>query len=593
MSVPDRNDIDDRYKLDRSQIFASDDRWECVRTDLLAELDSVSSRFDPPIETTDQLARLVDTVSSLYRRKQRLELYAQLTQTVTDTAAADARMRRYRGLNSEFESAIATVLEALSRTPDETLDALVFSLTDRTRFVNNLRRQACHRREPAIEAVIGEFEEALTAPDRTIQAVREQAFQPPEIERPDGETIAVTRGRYRTELSSPDRDYRRAVYEAYQTELGRFAQPLATAYAEKLKALSSLADVRGYESIRQLQLRKKCYPENGLESEFPTAVHDTMLATIRENLGPYHQAQRIRAEKLGVETLRPFDRRVSIAAPPEPEIPYERARRLITESVRPLGSEYQRAVRSFFGNDRIDVYASEGKRNAIAFCPSSIDDGAFIVMSYRDTIESLFTLTHELGHAILIDYLQDVDPIYASGPRATEEIPSVLHELLLVDHCIEHGGALAAHARNRLLRYVGGLLYGQAMYSAFKTRLAASVEHGEKLAADRLSSVFGELQTEFVPVVSWPEYAHNEWLNTALCRDPFHHYQYILGATGALTISDRLETGTATPADYREFLRNTGRTDAVTLFAELGLDVTAPEPYEGAIDAFSAYIDEL
>lgn len=155
-------------------------------------------------------------------------------------------------------------------------------------------------------------------------------FDPPEVERPDGTRTELTPGRYRRALSHPDRGYRKRAYEAYHAAFDRFARTLGTAYAEKLVAASTLADVRSYDSVRQLQFRHEYYPETGL-------------------------------------------------------------------ALAPLGSDYQQKAEEFFAADRIDASPHENRRNDIGYCPSSADDGAFILMNYQDDVESMFICATSSG----------------------------------------------------------------------------------------------------------------------------------------------------------------------------------------------------
>lgn len=594
MSVPPRKTIDTEYRWDLSQIFATGEDWDTSCEDLETKIERFESTLVAPPESTTDLEAFLDSIADLYRRKQRLELYATLEQDGTDRDGADERMRRYHDLSTEFESVIAGALRVLQETDDETLDALAVDLDDRRRYLSNLRSQAERRRSSEVETVVGRFSEARAAPDRVIVAATAEDFEPTAVERPDGTRVELTRGRLQRELSNPDRAYRKRAYENFHAELDRFEETIATAYVEKLKGTSALADVRGYDSLRDQAFHGSTYPESGLECLLPTEVHDTMLDAVRGNLGPRRRARRLRTDRLDVDTLRQWDLDVSVVEAPEPEIPYEEARNHIVEAIAPLESDYQDRLEAFLADDRVDVYECEGKRNDIpAYCPSSSEDGAFVMLNYQDDVRTMFYLCHELGHAMHTAHHREGPSMYATCPRPVEEVPSILHELLLVDHCLEEGGALADHARNRLLQFVDGNFYNATMWSAFTHRLATAIENGEDPDAGQIASEFASLQTEFDPVTEFPDRARKNWLNSSLYREPYHFYQYVLGVTGALSVRDLLQSGDLTAEEYRDFLRSTGRFDPVDLFDQLGLDVTSAEPYERAAETFEAYLDEI
>ena len=592
MSLPAREDVDPEYRFDLTRIFETPADWDEAAETLRERLAELESRADEPLDSTSDLRALLELTEECFRRKQRLDLYATLSENVnTDSEDATNRQRRFRNLESEFDPVVAGVKRRLRKTDDGHLDSLVAELDDYRRYAEDLREQARRVRSPDAEDAIAAHGEVRSAPTRIIVAVTTEDFDPPTVERPDGESVTLRYGNFREELTRPNRDYRRRVYEAYRTEMDRFEHVLARAFAEKLSAANTEVEVRGYDSIRDRDFRGT-YPESGVDPAFPGAVHDAMLAAVRANLGPYHRAQELRRKRLGVEALRPWDGSVSLADEPAPEIPYEEAKSHVLAALDPLGDDYVARARSFFEERRIDAFPTENKRTDIpAYCPSSATDGAFVLANYRDDVRTMSYVAHELGHALNVSYHREGPSRYATCPSAICEIPSILHELLLVDHCIEEGGALADHASDRLLAFLGGNFYSAAMNSAFVHRLATAVEDGESLSAERIREHYADLLAEFRPVVESDDRAGRNWLGRGM-REPYSNYQYVLGATGALVVRDRLREGSLTPAEYCDFLRNTGRRDLLAQFESLGIDVTSAEPYERAAKAFDGYVDE-
>jgi len=592
-SLPARDDVSPEYRFDLTRIFESPDEWADAATTLREDLDALESRADESLETADDLRALLELVEDCYRRKQRLDLYVTLYGNVnTESDEAADLQRQFRDLESEFEPAVAAVKRRLRATDDDRLDALVAELDDYRRYAESLREQAERVRSPDAEDAVAAHGEVRSAPTRVIRAITTEDFDPPSVERPDGETVSLRYGNYREELSHPNREYRKRVYEAYRDEMDRFENALARAYAEKLAAANAEVEVRGYGSIRDRDFRAT-YPESGLEPGLPGEVHDAMLDAVRDNLKPYHRAQAVRRERLDVEELRPWDLEASIADAPAPEIPYEEAKSDVLDALAPLGDEYVSRARSFFEERRIDVFPTESKRTDIpAYCPSSAEDGAFVLANYREDVRTASFVCHELGHALNVTYHREGPTRYATCPTAICEIPSILHELLLVERWMEQGGALADHARNRLLEFLGGNFYGSAMHSAFDHRLATAVEDGEDLSAERVRETYADLLGEFRPEVAYEDRAGRNWLGRGL-RPPYSSFQYVLGATGALVVRDRLREGSLSPAEYRDFLRHTGRRDLLDQFDALGLDVTSADPYERAAEALEGYLDEF
>ncbi|WP_115863688.1 M3 family oligoendopeptidase [Halorussus litoreus] len=610
MSLPARDDVDPEYRFDLTSIFETPANWEAVAEDLrerLAELESVaegesaagvsaegeSAKAEDSLASAADLRALLERTEECYRRKGSLDLYATLYGNVnTESETADDLQRQFRDLERDFEPAVASVKRRLRETDDDRLDAFVAELDEYRRYAVSLREQAERVRAADAEDAIAAHGEVRSAPTRVVEAVTTEDFDPPTVERPDGTEVELRYGNYRDELSHPDRDYRERVYEAYRDEMDRFEHVLARAYAEKFAAAATEVDVRGFDSIRERDFRGT-YPESGLEPGLPGEVHDAMLATVRANLDPFHRAQEVRRKRLGVETLRPWDLSVSIAESPEPEVPYEQAKSDILTALAPLGDDYVARTRSFFAERRIDVYPTEEKRTDIpAYCPSSAADGAFVLANYRDDVRTASYVCHELGHALNAAYHREGPARYGTCPTAVTEVPSILHELLLVEHWMEQGGALADHAENRLLAFLGGNFYNVAMHSAFDHEVATAIEAGDSLSAEQIRGVYADLLAEFQPEVASDDREGRDWLGRGM-REPYSSFQYVLGATGALVVRERLRDGSLTPEDYRDFLRNTGRRDPVAQFESLGMDPTSAAPYERAAEAFAGYLDAL
>lgn len=589
MSLSPRDDIDTEYRFDLTRLFETPDQWTTARDELADKLNTLAA--DPP-ETPEELQILLDEMEACYRARQRLDLYATLSANVnTRSETATERERAFREFDAAFEPVAASVRRTLGDIDDNRFAALVEPLDGYRYYAENLRIQARHVRSPAIEEVIAAHNESRSGPTRILKAITTEDFDAPRVERPDGETVAIRPGNYQTELSHPDRDYRRRVHDAYRAERRRFAATIVRASAEKLDAAATEADVRGYDSIRDRDLRGT-YPESGLEPSVPESIHDTLLDAVRDNLGPYHRAQRLRRDRLGVDQLRPWDRRVSLAEPPAPELDYDEAKKLIIDSLSPLEEAYVDRARQFLDDRRVDVFPTQDKRTDIpAYCPSSAANGAFVLANFRRDIRTMFFVTHELGHVLNVAYHREEPSRYATSPSAICEVPSILHELLLAEHCIQQGGALAAHAQNRLVECVAGNLYRNARTAAYNHALATTVESGTELTVERARNTYADLLDEFDPI--YDRGGVDDRVVGIGMRIPYSSYQYVLGATGALAVRDRLREESLSPDDYRKCLRRTGCQPPLDSFAALGIDIRSVAPFERAAATFDGYLNEL
>lgn len=591
---PPRDDVPERYRFDLSRIYETPADWADACEAFREEIATLEALADVDIEGANDLRALLEATEDAHRRKQRLELYATLARNVaTDDDAAADRRRRFEDLDAEFNAAVDGVRSRLAATDGDTLDAAIDALDEYRRYAEDFREQSRHALDPAVAETVAAYEKTTDTPTAVVRAATTEDFDADPIAGPDGGQVEITTGNYISELADPDREYRRRVYETFRAELDRFEATITEAVAGKVRAAQADTEVRGYESVRDRALRRPSYPESGLRCRLPEDVHDTMLASVRANLDPYHRALRIRRERLGVDALRPWDRRVSIAESEPPTVEYDEAREHILTALEPLGADYVEALDAFFEGRRIDAFPTQSKRTDIAaYCPSSAADGASVLGNFREDVRSTYILCHELGHAMHVEQHCEGPTRYATAPRPVEEVPSILHELLLVDHLIAESGALADAARNRLLECIGGNFYGAARSSLFTHELAQHAEGGGSITTERTREAAATIREEFYAPVEFGEHTGRP-LPVSLTREAYSNYQYVLGATGALAVHRQLREGDISPADYREFLRSTGRDDSVALFEQLGCDVWTPDPFETAAETFGTYVSQF
>jgi oligoendopeptidase F len=591
---PPRDDVPERYRFDLSRIYETPADWADACEAFREEIATLEALADVDIEGANDLRALLEATEDAHRRKQRLELYATLARNVaTDDDAAADRRRRFEDLDAEFNAAVDGVRSRLAATDGDTLDAAIDALDEYRRYAEDFREQSRHALDPAVAETVAAYEKTTDTPTAVVRAATTEDFDADPIAGPDGGQVEITTGNYISELADPDREYRRRVYETFRAELDRFEATITEAVAGKVRAAQADTEVRGYESVRDRALRRPSYPESGLRCRLPEDVHDTMLASVRANLDPYHRALRIRRERLGVDALRPWDRRVSIAESEPPTVEYDEAREHILTALEPLGADYVEALDAFFEGRRIDAFPTQSKRTDIAaYCPSSAADGASVLGNFREDVRSTYILCHELGHAMHVEQHRSGPTRYATAPRPMSEVPSLLHELLLTDYFLDAGGPLAAAARNRVVSLLAGNLFRAARRSAFTHEIVRTVESGAELTPTRARQAWADLQAEFEPVVEFDDRAGRNWLY-GWTRELYSRYQYVHGAAGALVVRDALRDGSLTPEEYRSVLAETGRRPSVETFRRLGCDPTSEAFYERAAGVFDGYLDRL
>lgn len=594
--MQDRSDSDPAHRFDLTRLFetpadadrVADETDEAV-ADLRSRIDDLDG--DAALERgPEAIAAVLDDYADALRRLQDLDVYTQLRASL-DTGDDDraASRRRVEELTAGFEATKDALVRALA-----TLDVDADSLADpdQRAFVRNCRARADRVPPAAVADALATLDGPLSAPERTVRAIKATDLNPGTVAGPDGDPVEVTRGNRRTHLRSPDREFRRRVDRAVREELLASKGAISRAVVDRAREHVARADLRGYDSAREAALTGEAYPETGYHVALPESVHDTMLSAVADNVGPYHRLAEARRERVDGDDLRPWDTEVPVVADADPGITFERAREHVVAAMAPMGEAYQNRVASLLSERRVDAYPAPEKRDVAAMCPFAYDGGPFVFTNFREDVPTTFYLAHELGHAV-----QQTTLAEENGPLTTtlghvHEVNSLLHELLLADHLLDAGdAAMQAAVHDRLLSLVGGNLFSSAQGAAFNHRVFELVADGEDPGFDRLREVAADLRETYNPVLVPDDAGDVGWLEGMYSREPYYHAEYVLGITGALVTHEGLVDGELSPEGYREFLVDDAL-DPVAAFDSLGTDVTSADAFAAASEAFAGYLDD-
>jgi oligoendopeptidase F len=593
-----RSDVPERHRWDLSRVFADVDAWEAAHDELTDRIDELHAHAERASKSAAALDDALSTYERAVRLDQRVSLYASLREkTDTSDEARHERATRARRTSDALEEAKRALFRHLAAHP-EAVERHREAVDDRfAGLLSDVLREREHTLGPEGERVLAAVGDVLDSPKRTYWTVTNEDFDAPTVEGPGGDAVEVTWLRLQTELRHPDREFRRRVFEAYYDRLGRVEGTATQAIADVVASHVARAEARHYDSVREMAFRKETYPSTGRRLVLPESVHDTLTETVRENLEPWHWAHERRRDVLGIERLRPWDLRVPLAtrrddvAEADPEVPIDEATDLLLDAVAPLGDEYRETLARLLAERRVDALSHENREDILGFGPWGYDPGPYLFVTYDRTVKGASILAHELGHSVAAEYLRTArNPLDATMPRPVEEVPSLLHELLLADHVFDERPDLTPFARDRLLEFLGGNLFRTTRNAVFAHRAHRHVEDGGDLGRERLAGWHADLVAEFQPAVEPPE-TDRRWLAGSYRREPYHHYQYVLGVAGAAAAFDGLRDGNLTPADYGEFLRTGATKDSLTMLSRLGADPRKAETYERAAAVFGRYVD--
>jgi oligoendopeptidase F len=519
----------------------------------------------------------------VYARMRRDEDNANSTyQAYTDRAMA---------LSTSTYAAISFIVPEIISIPEETLYGYINSnneLKVYKQFIDETLRQKKH--------ILSDKEEQLLAMSADISHAAADIFgmfnnadiKFPFIKDEDGEEVEVTKGRYVKFLESKDRKVREDAFHAVYNTYGKMKNTLATSYSSNVKKNKFYATVRKYNSAL----------ESSLDSDnITTDVYDSLIATVDKNLHLLQRYLKLRKKALKLDELHMYDLYLPIVEESKKNISYEEALKLVEAGLHPLGEEYLSYLRRGFTSSWIDVYENEGKTSG-AYSWGAYKTHPYVLLNYQGTTNDVFTLAHEMGHALHSFYTNKTQPyIYSEYKIFVAEVASTLNESLLMHHLLKttENKAEKAYLLNHYLEEFRGTLFRQVMFAEFEKITHAKVEQGEALTVQELSSIYKGLNDKyFGSEVNIDKDIEMEWARIPHFYRSFYVYKYATGFSAAISLSKQILTEGQPAVDrYLRFLSSGGSDYPLELLKKAGVDLSTPQPVQDALNEFEEVLSEL
>ncbi|MBE5959230.1 MAG: oligoendopeptidase F [Lachnospiraceae bacterium] len=461
-------------------------------------------------------------------------------------------------------------------------------LNNYKRFLSEILRKKEHTLDSKTEEILAKSRRMAQAADNIYTMFNGADIDFPTVENSKGEKVKITHGNFVPILTGTDRVLRKRVFKAYYETYDAMKNTLAATFNANVVQAVFYANVRKYDSTRAMYL-------NG--SNIPEEVYDNLIDTVHQNLDLMYRYVALRKKLLGVDELHMYDVYVPIVEAPDKYIPFEEAKRIVKEGLAPMGEEYLKTLQEGFDNRWIDVYENKGKKSG-AYSWGAYGTHPYVLLNYQGTLDHVFTLAHEMGHA-LHSYYSNKNQTYINAEYRifVAEVASICNEALLIRHMINktQDNKEKAYLINHFLEQFKGTLYRQTMFAEFEKITHKMVEEGETLTSEELNRIYYDLNKLYFgeDMISDEEIAL-EWARIPHFYTPFYVYQYATGLAAAIALSAKIiREGEKGVEDYMKFLTGGCTKDPIDLLKMAGVDMGTREPIEDALQLFKELLDEM
>ena len=589
--IRSREEIPMEDKWATEDLYPSDEAWNQALSRMTEEGKQLAGFAGKLCESGETLLAYLEKMEAIHVSGSRLANYCMRK------ADEDTRNAVYQAMKGKFMSA-HVALNAISsfETPeimaidDETMNrfyAEVPGLERYRRYLNNVRRMKLHTLSAAEEKLLAAAGEMSDTPSNVYGAFANADMKFPDAVDETGTAHPLSNGSFVRLEESDDRTLRRSAYEnLYHT----FADNKNTAAAllnAQNKQLKFFAEARNYASAFEASLDR---------TQVPTEVYRNLIEAVHQNLDKLHRYVRLRKKLLGVEELHFYDIYTPLLADVDKEIPFAEAKQTVYDALYPLGDGYRAILKEGFENRWIDVYENVGKRSGAYSAGAAVHP--YVLLNYSGSLDSQFTLAHEMGHALHSYFSnKNQNPMDAGYVIFVAEVASTCNEALLMEYLLSRttDKKERAYLINHFLDQFKGTLYRQTMFAEFELIIGEMVAQGRTLTADVLCGEYRRLnELYYGPDIVVDDEIAMEWARIPHFYYNYYVFQYATGYSAAIALSRKiLAEGDSAVKDYLGFLSGGCSKTPIELLKGAGVDMTGPEPVNQALELFGELLDEM
>jgi len=346
-------------------------------------------------------------------------------------------------------------------------------------------------------------------------------------------------------------------------------------------------EIRGYESPISMR---------NIGNDVDDKTIESLLSICRKNSPVFQKFFVQKAKMLKIKKLRRYDLYAPAAANiKEKNYSYDKSVKLVFESLGKFSNTLEAYARKVFNENHIDSAIRQGKRDG-AFCSTLTPKiTPYVLVNFTGKSRDVFTLAHELGHAVHSQAAQNRSILVQDAPLPLAETASTFSELLLYDNLSDK---ISDNEKKIMLAEKIDDLYATIMRQSFFTifEVDAHKQMGKGTTINEISKTYLQnLKEQFGNSVSLSDDFAIEWSCIPhFYHTPFYCYAYSFGNLLALSLFQRYkkEGKDFVPA-YMSILAAGGSKKPEKLLAEYGFDIRSPKFWQEGFDYVNEQVKAL
>ena len=592
-----RDSIPDKYKWDLTPIYPDWANWEASYNRISAMIDTLSGMKGTATKGAESLLKVLQYRDQVNETVDRLSLFADLSY-VTSQADNDlnAKSQRAAILADRRSQAMTWFQPELLQLPWDTVNRWI----DQTpglavyRFsLGNIFRLKPHKLDEQGEKLLSYYSIFNNTPDAVYSGFIYSDIRYKDYVTKAGDTLLLTEPQIWYQIrTNRDQEERRHMFSTFYQAFQDYVNTYAAMYNSVLQRDWAEARSRVYPTALEASLS---------ENDIPTSVYENQVKTVRAGVGPLQRYHRLRKQALGLDHYYWSDRQISLVKG-EKSYDYDQIVPWVIEALKPLGEDYGKRLNGLFGNRRIDVYENKDKYTG-GFQSDTYGTPQFILLNFNGTIDEVFTVAHEAGHAMHSNYgNENQQYVNSSYTIFVGEVASTLNEALFLDYLMQKAKTSDERIAmlERAISNIEQTFYLQTMFADFEWQAHKLVEAGQPVTADALRGICGSLTRDYYgDALEMDTILESYWTRIGhFFSTPYYVYKYATSFAASAQIVQGIESKKADVHkkaldDYLNLLKSGGSDYPMNQLRKCGVDLAQPQAVQAVVSRLDALVTML
>lgn len=583
-----RNEISEEFKWNSSKFCKSNEEWFEKLEDLKTKI-SEYKKYKGTFNNPNKLLKFFEFDSNVEKLFERLSMFLSCNLSV------DADSREYNEMSATFDYVIndwsretTFVTVELNNLKSDYLKKLIkdekFKNYDLIlkNILKNKKRKLTKKEEELLSKITfssAGYEIFHAFDDLNVKFDKVKVGNKSE---------ELTNSNYSGFMENPNRKVRKQAFCNMHKAFKDMCATLSTNYIYFLKENWFYAEIRKYKS---------CLDESLQDDDVKKELYNKLIYHTRKNVNLLQKGFRLIKKALKVKNLEYYDLFANITNNITKKVDYDYAIETIKNATSVLGEEYTKLIETAKKDRWIDVYPNKGKESG-AYSSSIYEETPVVLVNFENILEDVFTLGHELGHAMHSYYSNKYNVYEKAGYSIfNAEVASTVNEILILKYY--YNNAKTKEEKLYFLKKYFSMFkstwFRQTMFSEFEQFAHNLIETKQPISKEILCERYANLNKFYHGnAVKHNDLISYEWLRIPHFYRPFYVYKYSIGIISAVCFTNKILSGDKLQVEnYINYLKSGGSDYPSEILKKCGVNLETNEPYIIAAKELKWLISEM